>query len=73
MRILVVSNLYPDARLPAFGIFVAAHVEALMRAGAVVDLIAIKGIPAHRAVLRKYALLVIRSFLVAVLARVAGR
>ena len=73
MRILVVSNLYPDARLPVFGIFVAAHVEALLRAGATVDLVTIKGIPAHEAVLRKYVALLGRSFLVAVLARLAGR
>ena len=73
MRILVVSNLYPDARLPAFGTFVAAHVNALRRAGAVVDVVAIKGIPAHEAVLRKYAVLTVRSILVAVMARLSGR
>jgi glycosyltransferase involved in cell wall biosynthesis len=73
LRILVVSNLYPDARLPAFGTFVAAHVEALRRAGAVVDLLAIRGIPAHEAVARKYAVLTLRSVLVAIVARIAGR
>lgn len=73
MRILVVSNLYPDARLPAFGTFVAAHVAALRRAGAAVDVLAIRGIPAHAAVLRKYAVLTLRSLLVAVMARVARR
>ena len=73
MRILVVSNLYPDARLPAFGTFVAAHVDALRRAGAVVDLVAIRGIPAHEAVARKYAALTLRSLLVAIVARIAGR
>jgi glycosyltransferase involved in cell wall biosynthesis len=73
LRILVVSNLYPDARLPAFGTFVAAHVEALRRAGAEVDLLAITGIPAHEAVLRKYAILTLRSVLVGIMARVTGR
>jgi glycosyltransferase involved in cell wall biosynthesis len=73
LRILVVSNLYPDARLPAFGTFVAGHVEALRRAGADVDLLAIRGIPAHEAVARKYAVLTLRSLLVAIVARVAGR
>lgn len=73
MRILVVSNLYPDARLPAFGAFVAGHVEALRRAGAEVDVLAIRGIPAYEAVLRKYAVLTLRSLLVAVTARIAGR
>ena len=73
LRILVVSNLYPDARLPAFGTFVAGHVEALRRAGAVVDLVAITGIPAHKAVARKYAVLTVRTLLVAIMARLAGR
>jgi glycosyltransferase involved in cell wall biosynthesis len=73
LRILVVSNLYPDARLPAFGTFVAAHVEALRRAGALVDLLAIRGIPAHESVLRKYAVLTLRSLLVGFAARLAGR
>lgn len=73
MRILIVSNLYPDTRLPAFGAFVAAHAEALRRAGAVVDVLAIKGIPAYEAVLRKYAVLTVRSLVAAVMARLRGR
>ncbi|MDP9467466.1 MAG: glycosyltransferase, partial [Chloroflexota bacterium] len=73
LRILIVSNLYPDRRLPAFGAFVAAHAEALRRAGAVVDVIAITGIPAYEAVLRKYAVLTVRSLLGAVKARLTGR
>lgn len=73
MRILIVSNLYPDARLPAFGTFVAGHAAALRRAGAIVDVLAIKGIPVHEAVLRKYALLSIRSLLVAMRARLTRR
>jgi glycosyltransferase involved in cell wall biosynthesis len=73
LRILIVSNLYPDARLPAFGTFVAGHAEALRRAGADVNVLAIKGIPAHKAVLRKYAMLTLRSLLVALLARLTRR
>jgi len=38
-----------------------------------VDLLAIKGIPAHEAVLRKYAVLTLRCLLAAILARLAGR
>jgi glycosyltransferase involved in cell wall biosynthesis len=73
LRILVVSNLYPDARLPAFGTFVAAHVDAMRRAGADVDLLAIRGIPAHEAIASKYAVLTLRSLLAAILARLASR
>jgi glycosyltransferase involved in cell wall biosynthesis len=73
VRVLVVTNLYPDVRQPAFGTFVAAHVNAMRRAGADVDLLAIKGIPAHEAVLRKYAVLTLRTLLAAILARLADR
>lgn len=72
MRILIVSNLYPDARLPAFGTFVAAHADALRRAGADVDLVAITGIPAHQGVPLKYASLTIRSLAAALRGRIAG-
>ena len=59
MRVLVVTNLYPDARQPAFGTFVAAHVDALRRAGADVKVVAISGVPVHRARARKYVALTI--------------
>ena len=73
MRILVLSNLYPDARLPAFGTFVAGHVEALRRVGATVDVIAIRGVPAHAAVLRKYAVLSLRGAFAALILRLRRR
>lgn len=71
MRVLVVTNLYPDVRQPAFGTFVAAHVDALRRAGADVKVVAISGVPVHRARARKYASLAIRAVAAAVSARVA--
>lgn len=70
MRILIVSNLYPDARLPAFGTFVAAHAEALRRAGADVDLVAITGIAAHEGVPWKYLSLSLRSLAAAIRGRI---
>jgi len=73
LRILIVTNLYPDARLPAFGTFVAEHAESLRRAGADVDIVAITGIPAQKAVLRKYISLALRTLLVALLARLRRR
>ena len=73
MRILIITNLYPDARLPAFGTFVAEHAEALRRAGAEVDVVATTGIPAQQAVLRKYISLSLRTLLAAVMARARRR
>lgn len=73
MRILIVTNLYPDARQPAFGTFVAEHAEALRRAGAEVEAVAITGILVHRAVLRKYTSLTLRTLLAAVVARIRRR
>jgi glycosyltransferase involved in cell wall biosynthesis len=73
LRILIVTNLYPDARLPAFGTFVAEHAEALRRAGAEVDVVATKGVPAQQAVLRKYVSLSLRTLLAALVARVRRR
>jgi glycosyltransferase involved in cell wall biosynthesis len=72
LRILIVSNLYPDARLPAFGTFVAAHAEALQRAGAIVEVIAITGTPAHQDVIRKYAALSVRTLFHALTHRFRG-
>jgi glycosyltransferase involved in cell wall biosynthesis len=73
LRVLVVANLYPGSRQPAFGTFVAAHVEALRRAGAEVAVVAIRDVPVHRAVARKYVSLALRSAMHALRARVRGR
>jgi D-inositol-3-phosphate glycosyltransferase len=61
VRILVISNLYPDRRQPTFGTFVRAHVNALRRAGAEVHVAAIRGVPVHTAVLWKYTRLLFRA------------
>lgn len=53
----MITNLYPDHKQPGFGTFVAAHAEALRRAGANVDVAAIRAIPVHDELVRKYALL----------------
>ncbi len=70
MRILVISNLYPSERHPDFGTFIAARVEALRRAGAEVQVVAITRPKAHKERGRKYASLVIRASAAAVGARV---
>lgn len=57
MRILVITNLYPDRKQPTFGTFVAAHVRALRRAGATVEVAAIRGVAVHDKVILKYATL----------------
>jgi glycosyltransferase involved in cell wall biosynthesis len=67
--VLIVTNLYPDARQPAFGTFVAAHADALKRAGADVAVVAIGGVRVHRARLRKYLSLTIRAVGAAFVAR----
>lgn len=54
VRILVVTNLYPDARQPGFGTFIAARVTALRRTGASVQVAAIRGVAVHRNIGRKY-------------------
>ena len=61
MRILVISNLYPSERHPAFGTFIASRVEALRRAGADVQVVAITRSDVHTQRGRKYASLAIRS------------
>jgi glycosyltransferase involved in cell wall biosynthesis len=73
MRILVLSNLYPSPRHPAFGTFVAARVAALRAAGASVDLVAIHDPAARRRVVRKYASLSVRAIAFATLARARGK
>lgn len=61
-RVLVISNLYPDERQPAFGTFMRTHVDALRRAGADVELAAIRGVGVHSAVANKYARLWFTAF-----------
>lgn len=73
MRVLIITNLFPDARLPAFGTFVAVHAEALRRAGADVEVVAISGVPAQTAIFRKYASLSIRTIARSVQALVRRR
>jgi glycosyltransferase involved in cell wall biosynthesis len=58
---MIITNLFPDARLPAFGTFVAGHAEGLRHAGAEVEVIAITGVPAQTAIFRKYASLSVRT------------
>jgi len=58
---MIITNLFPDARLPAFGTFVAGHAEGLRHAGAEVEVVAITGVPAHSALFRKYASLSVRT------------
>jgi glycosyltransferase involved in cell wall biosynthesis len=72
LRVLVVTNLYPDARQPAFGTFVAAHVQAMKRAGADVTVVAISGVRVHRARARKYLSLTFRAVAAALRARLRG-
>ena len=43
MKVLVVTNLYPTAEMPAFGTFVYDQVRALRRAGAEVDVLLMNG------------------------------
>ncbi len=43
MRVLVVTNMYPNPEQPAFGTFVKDQVEALRQAGVAVDVLFING------------------------------
>jgi glycosyltransferase involved in cell wall biosynthesis len=65
VRILVISNLFPDPKQPTFGTFIAAHVSALRRAGAEVEVVAIRGVRVHENIGRKYARLMIDALLLA--------
>lgn len=47
MRVLVVTNMFPTAEEPAYGTFVKDDVDALRRAGVIVDVLFING-PKHR-------------------------
>jgi glycosyltransferase involved in cell wall biosynthesis len=73
VRILVISNLYPDTKQPTFGTFVATHVAALRRAGAEVSLAAIMGFQVHRSIGPKYVRLAARALLMAVRDALRGR
>ena len=69
LRILVVSNLYPSSRAPAFGTFVAARVAAMRGAGASVSVVAITDPRVGRSIGRKYLRLALSSASVAARAR----
>ncbi len=43
MKVLVVTNMYPNAEQPAFGTFVKDQVEALRRAGVEIDVLFVNG------------------------------
>ena len=72
-RILVVTNLYPTPRHPAFGTFVGARVAAMRRAGATVAVAAITDPSLHRNVARKYVRLAMSAGWTALSARLRGR
>lgn len=61
MHILVITNLYPSRRRPAFGTFVAGHVRALRRGAATVDVASIQDQDVHRRILSKYVGLAARA------------
>jgi len=65
MRILVVANLYPSRRHPAFGTFVAERVAALRAAGAEVTVVAIESPDVHRRLAAKYLSLGVRAAMAA--------
>lgn len=73
MRILVVTNLYPTARSPGFGSFVASRVEAFRRLGVDVEVIAITDPRTHRRLATKYASLAFRAAVAAARSRIGGR
>lgn len=71
MRILVVTNLYPSARHPAFGTFMRTRVEGLLRAGQRVTLVANTDPAVHRGRTRKYASLAVAAVAASVRVRLA--
>jgi glycosyltransferase involved in cell wall biosynthesis len=73
LRILVVTNLYPSERHPAFGTFVGARVAALRATGQHVDVAAILDDRAHQRVWRKYLGLMAHAARAAVRARIGRR
>jgi teichuronic acid biosynthesis glycosyltransferase TuaC len=52
MKVLVLTNMYPSADKPSFGIFVAEQVEDLRRAGVDVDVLSFDGTQDRREYLR---------------------
>ena len=73
LRILVVANLYPSADHPAFGTFVASRVAALRRAGADVEVVAIRESSVHQAIIGKYLRLGLATLRVGLGAAARGR
>lgn len=73
LRILVVANLYPSRRSPAFGTFVGARVAALRAAGQRVSVAAITDERPHQRVSRKYLRLALGALWAAIDARVRSR
>jgi len=61
LRILVITNLFPDRKQPTFGTFMSSHVAALKRAGADVHVAAIQGAAVHTDIPRKYVRLFLRA------------
>src|SRR2546422_8754184 len=70
---MIIANLYPDTRQPAFGRFVAEHAAALRRVGADVEVVAIAGVAVGRASARKYLGLAARAVAHAVRDRLRRR
>jgi glycosyltransferase involved in cell wall biosynthesis len=73
MRILIITNLFPDARQPRFGAFVANHAAALAAAGADLDVAAIRGVPVHSRIAIKYLRLAWEASGKALWASIRGR
>ncbi len=72
MRILVISNLYPSPKHPAFGTFVHARVVALRALGADVRVVANRDPAVHQRVAGKYASLALSAGLASAGARLRG-
>ena len=72
-RLLVVTNLYPSGRHPAFGTFVASRVQALRGAGADVRVAAIRDAGVHRRVAAKYIRLGLDALAIGARAAILGR
>ncbi|NYE03624.1 glycosyltransferase involved in cell wall biosynthesis [Bacillus niacini] len=63
-RVLVISNMYPSENSPTFGIFVKNQVEALMKEGIQVDVLAITNTSTKKqAVISKYLIWFLKGLL----------
>ena len=60
MRILVITNLYPSPRSPAFGTFVASRVKALRDEAIAVDVVALTDARTHARLITKYGGFLVR-------------